>query len=177
MLNNVKQHVSIPVAMKLSPYFSALPRVAHALDVAGADALVLFNRFYQPDLDIEELTVGPHLVLSNSDELRLPLRWIAILYGHVNSSLALTTGVHTAEDAIKAIMAGADIANTTSALLQHGIGHITTLVDGFAHWMEEHEYDSVDMMKGSLSQRNVAEPAAFERANYMRTLQSYKGLP
>ena len=177
VLANVKRHVAIPVAMKVGPYFTALPRVAHALDTAGADALVLFNRFYQPDLDIEELTVGPHLVLSTSDELRLPLRWIAILYSHVNCSLALTSGVHTVEDAVKAVMAGADIANTTSALLQHGIGHITTLVDGFKLWMEEHEYDSVDMMKGSLSQRNVAEPAAFERANYMRTLQSYKGLP
>ncbi len=177
VLANVKRHVTIPVAMKIGPYFTALPRVAHALDTAGADALVLFNRFYQPDLDIEELTVGPHLVLSSSDELRLPLRWVAILYSHVGCSLALTSGVHTVEDAVKAVMAGADIANTTSALLQHGIGHITTLVDGFKLWMEEHEYDSVDMMKGSLSQRNVAEPAAFERANYMRTLQSYKGLP
>ncbi len=177
VLTNVKRHVTIPVAMKIGPYFTALPRVATALDAAGADALVLFNRFYQPDLDIEELTVGPHLVLSSSDELRLPLRWIAILYSHVNCSLALTSGVHTVEDAVKAVMAGADIANTTSALLQHGISHITSLVDGFKLWMEEHEYDSVDMMKGSLSQRNVAEPAAFERANYMRTLQSYKGLP
>jgi len=176
VLANVKRHVTIPVAMKLSPYFTALPRVAHALDTAGADALVLFNRFYQPDLNIEELTVDPHLVLSTSDELRLPLRWIAILYSHLGCSLALTTGVHTPEDAVKAVMAGADIANTTSALLQHGIGHITTLVEGMARWMEEHEYDSVDMMKGSLSQRNVAEPAAFERANYMKTLRSYSGL-
>ena len=176
VLTSVKQHVTIPVAMKLGPYFTALPRMAHALDGAGADALVLFNRFYQPDLDIEELAVAPHLVLSSSEELRLPLRWIAILYSHVRCSLALTTGVHTAEDAVKAIMAGADIANTTSALLHHGIGHITTLVDGLARWMEEHEYDSVEMMKGSLSQRNVAEPAAFERANYMKTLQSYRGL-
>lgn len=176
VLASVKQHVTIPVAMKIGPYFTALPRMAHALDGAGADALVLFNRFYQPDLDIEELAVTPHLVLSSSEELRLPLRWIAILYSHVNCSLALTTGVHTVEDAVKAVMAGADIANTTSALLQHGIGHITTLVDGFARWMEEHEYDSVEMMKGSLSQRNVAEPAAFERANYMKTLRSYQGL-
>ena len=176
VLNNVKQHVTIPVAMKLSPYFTAMPRIAHALDIAGADALVLFNRFYQPDLDIEELTVGPHLVLSTSDELRLPMRWIAILYGRVQCSLALTTGVHTVEDAVKAVMAGADVANTTSALLHHGIDHITTLVNGFARWMDEHEYESVDQMKGSLSQRNVAEPAAFERANYMKTLQSYKNL-
>ena len=176
VLADVKRHVTIPVAMKIGPYFSSMPRIAYGLDAAGADALVLFNRFYQPDLDIEELTVGPHLVLSNSDELRLPLRWVAILYGHVACSLALTSGVHTVEDAVKAVMAGADIANTTSALLKHGIGHITTLVDGFARWMEEHEYDSVEMMKGSLSQRNVAEPAAFERANYMKTLRSYQGL-
>ena len=162
--------------MKLSPYFTAMPRIAHALDIAGADALVLFNRFYQPDLDIEELSVGPHLVLSTSDELRLPMRWIAILYSRVQCSLALTTGVHTVEDAVKAVMAGADVANTTSALLHHGIDHITPLVDGFARWMDEHEYESVDQMKGSLSQRNVAEPAAFERANYMKTLQSYKNL-
>jgi dihydroorotate dehydrogenase (fumarate) len=176
VLANVKRNVTIPVAMKIGPYFTALPRVATALDKAGAGALVLFNRFYQPDLNIEELAVAPHLVLSTSDELRLPLRWIAILYSHVGCSLALTTGVHTVEDAVKAVMAGADIATTTSALLEHGIGHITTLVDGFKLWMEEHEYDSVDMMKGSLSQRNVAEPAAFERANYMKTLRSYAGL-
>ena len=175
VLRNVKRHVTIPVAMKLSPYFTALPRVAHALDEAGANALVLFNRFYQPDLDIENLTVEPHLVLSTSDELRLPLRWIALLYGHLRCSMALTTGVHTPEDAIKALMAGADIVNVTSALLQFGVGHITTLLNGISRWMEEHEYDSVDMMQGSLSQRNVAEPAAFERANYMKTLQSYKG--
>jgi dihydroorotate dehydrogenase (fumarate) len=176
VLNNVKNHVAIPVAMKLSPYFSAMPRMAHALDQAGTDAMVLFNRFYQPDLDIEELTVAPHLVLSNSNEMRLPLRWIAILYGHVNCSLALTSGIHTPEDVVKAVMAGADIANTTSALLKNGIDYLQTLVDGLTQWMEEHEYESVDEMKGSLSQRKVAEPAAFERANYMKTLQSYRGL-
>lgn len=174
VLANVKSHISIPVAMKLSPYFTSVPRIAHALDLAGVDALVLFNRFYQPDLDIEELTVTPHLVLSNSNEIRLPLRWIAILYGHVRCSMALTTGIHTAEDAIKGLMAGADVINTTSALLQHGIGHVTTLLQGLMQWMEKHEYDSVEMMQGSLSQRNVAEPSAFERANYMRALQSYK---
>jgi dihydroorotate dehydrogenase (fumarate) len=174
VLNNVKRHVTIPVAMKLSPFFSAMPRMAHALDLAGANALVLFNRFYQPDLDIEELTVGPHLVLSNSNEMRLPLRWIAILYGHVNCSLALTSGIHTPEDAIKALMAGADVANVCSALLKNGVGHLRALIAGVAQWMEEYEYESVDEMKGSLSQRSVAEPAAFERANYMKTLQSYK---
>jgi dihydroorotate dehydrogenase (fumarate) len=176
VLASVKRHVTIPVAMKIGPYFTSLPRMAQALDAGGADALVLFNRFYQPDLNIEELTVDPHLVLSTSDELRLPLRWIAILYSHTSCSLALTTGIHTAEDAVKAVMAGADIATMTSALLHHGVSHITTLVDGVTRWMEEHEYDSVDMMKGSLSQRNVAEPAAFERANYMKTLRSYSGL-
>jgi dihydroorotate dehydrogenase (fumarate) len=166
--------VQIPVAMKLSPFFSALPNMAHRLDRAGADALVLFNRFYQPDLDLEELSVVPHLVLSNSNEMRLPLRWIAILYGHVKASLALTTGIHTAEDAVKAIMAGADIANVTSVLLERGPAALSELVSGVAEWMEAHEYESVAQMKGALSQRNVAEPAAFERANYMKVLGSWK---
>jgi dihydroorotate dehydrogenase (fumarate) len=174
VLNNVKRHVSIPVAMKLSPYFSAMPRMAYALDNAGVDALVMFNRFYQPDLDIEELTVGPRLVLSTSNEMRVPLRWIAILYGHVKCSMALTSGIHTPEDVIKAMMAGADIANICSALLKNGTGHIGTLLDGVVRWMEEHEYGSIEEMQGSLSQRSVAEPAAFERANYMKTLQSYR---
>lgn len=174
VLQNVKRHVTIPVAMKLSPYFTALPRLAHQLDSAGADALVLFNRFYQPDLDIEELSVGPRLVLSTSDEMRLPLRWIAILYGRVKCSLALTSGIHRPEDVIKAMMAGASIANVCSALLKNGIGHITTLLEGVKQWMEEHEYESIQQMQGSLSQRSVAEPAAFERANYMKTLRSYR---
>jgi dihydroorotate dehydrogenase (fumarate) len=162
------------VAMKLSPFFSALPNMAHRLDRAGADALVLFNRFYQPDFDLEELNVIPHLVLSNSNEMRLPLRWIAILYGHVKASLALTTGIHSADDAVKAIMAGANIANVASVLLEHGAGAITDLVSGIGRWMEEHEYESVSQMKGALSQQNVAEPAAFERANYMKVLGSWK---
>jgi dihydroorotate dehydrogenase (fumarate) len=174
ILREVKAQVQIPVAMKLSPFFSALPNMAHRLDRAGADALVLFNRFYQPDLDLEELSVVPHLVLSNSNEMRLPLRWIAILYGHVKASLALTTGIHTAEDAVKAIMAGADIANVTSVLLERGPAALSELVSGVAEWMEAHEYESVAQMKGALSQRNVAEPAAFERANYMKVLGSWK---
>ena len=174
ILREVKAQVKIPVAMKLSPYFSALPNMAHRLDRAGADALVLFNRFYQPDLDLEELSVVPHLVLSNSNEMRLPLRWIAILYCHVKASLALTTGIHTAEDAVKAIMAGADIANVTSVLLERGPAALSELVSGVAEWMEAHEYESVAQMKGALSQRNVAEPAAFERANYMKVLGSWK---
>jgi dihydroorotate dehydrogenase (fumarate) len=174
ILREVKAQVKIPVAMKLGSFFSALPNMAARLDRAGADALVLFNRFYQPDLDLEELDVVPSLVLSNSNEMRLPLRWIAILYGHVNCSMALTTGVHTPDDAVKAVMAGASIANVASALLEGGPGKISELVDGFATWMEEHEYDSVDTMKGSLSQQSCPEPAAFERANYMKVLGSWK---
>jgi dihydroorotate dehydrogenase (fumarate) len=170
ILRKVKEQVSIPVAMKLSPYFSALPHVASMLDAEGADGLVLFNRFYQPDLDIERLEVRPHLVLSRSAEMRLPLRWIAILHGHVDASLALTTGVHTHEDALKAIMAGADVAHVCSLLLSEGIDKISDLVNGMTLWMEEHEYESVAQMKGSLSQRSVAEPTAFERANYMKAL-------
>lgn len=174
ILKEVKAQVKIPVAMKLSPFFSALPNVAHRLDHAGADALVLFNRFYQPDFDLEELTVVPHLVLSGSNEMRLPLRWIAILYGHVKASLALTTGIHSTDDAVKAIMAGADVANVASLLLERGAGAITDLVTGIGRWMGEHEYESVAQMRGALSQRNVAEPAAFERANYMKVLGSWK---
>ena len=174
ILREVKAQVKIPVAMKLSPFFSAMPNMAYRLDQAGADALVLFNRFYQPDFDLEELTVVPHLVLSNSAEMRLPLRWIAILYGHVKASLALTTGIHSTDDAVKALMAGADIANVASVLLERGVGAITDLVHGVAQWLETHEYDSVAQLKGALSQRNVAEPAAFERANYMKVLGSWK---
>jgi dihydroorotate dehydrogenase (fumarate) len=174
ILREVKAQVKIPVAMKLGAFFSALPNMAARLDRAGADALVLFNRFYQPDLDLEELDVVPSLVLSNSNEMRLPLRWIAILYGHVSCSMALTTGVHTPDDAVKAVMAGASIANVASVLLHEGTGKITELVDGFAAWMDEHEYDSVEIMKGSLSQQSCPEPAAFERANYMKVLGSWK---
>ncbi len=170
VLRKVKEQVSIPVAMKLSPFFSALPHVASMLDAEGADALVLFNRFYQPDLDIERLEVRPNLVLSRSPEMRLPLRWIAILYGHVDASLALTTGVHGHEDALKAIMAGADVAHVCSLLLREGIAKISDLLHSMTLWMEEHEYESVAQMKGSLSQRSVAEPSAFERANYMKAL-------
>jgi dihydroorotate dehydrogenase (fumarate) len=174
ILREVKANVSIPVAMKLSPFFSAIPNMAHRLDEAGADGLVLFNRFYQPDFDLEELAVVPNLVLSRSSELRLPLRWIAILYSHVKASLALTTGVHTTEDALKAVMAGADIVNVASVLLHDGIGKITELTDGMRAWMEEHEYESVAQLRGSLSQRSSAEPAAFERANYMKVLGSWR---
>ena len=174
ILRDVKASVKIPVAMKLSPFFSSLPNMARRLDRAGANALVLFNRFYQPDFDLEELAVTPHLVLSTPWEMRLPLRWIAILYGHVKASMALTTGIHTPDDVVKSVMAGADIANVASVLLERGPGYISELLGGLSQWMEEHEYESVAQMKGALSQRNVTEPAAFERANYMKVLGSWK---
>lgn len=173
VLQDVKASVNIPVAMKLSPYFSGMAYMARRLADAGADGLVLFNRFYQPDLDPENLEVVPHLVLSSSNEMRLPLRWIAILYGRIAADLALTTGVHTVEDVVKGVMAGASVTMMASALLQHGVDHIGKLLSGLEEWMTEHEYESLDEMKGSLSQKNVAEPAAFERANYMRVLSSY----
>ncbi len=173
ILREVKAQVKIPVAMKLNPFFSALPNMAARLDRAGADGLVLFNRFYQPDFDLEELTVTPHLVLSTSWEMRLPLRWIAILYGRINASMALSTGVDTAADVVKAIMAGADIATMASVLLGQGVGKIGDMVAGLQQWMELHEYESVGQMKGALSQRNVADATAFERANYMKVLGSW----
>jgi dihydroorotate dehydrogenase (fumarate) len=174
LLKNVKQHVTIPIAMKLSPYFSAMPHVASLLDAEGADALVLFNRFYQPDIDIERLEVTPNLQLSSPVEMRLPMRWIAILFGRVDCSLALTTGIHRPEDVIKAVMVGADVANVCSVLLKEGIGKIGDLLQGVTTWMEEHEYESIAQMKGSMSHKSCPEPAAFERANYMKVLNSYK---
>ncbi|MCZ7556384.1 MAG: dihydroorotate dehydrogenase-like protein [Bacteroidia bacterium] len=173
-LTRVKSAVKIPVAMKLSPYFSSMSNMARKLDGAGADALVLFNRFYQPDFDLEELSVVPTVNLSSSGEGRLPLRWIAILYGHLKASMAATTGVHTAQDALKMLMAGADVTMLCSALLEKGPDHITTVLTDMQRWMEEKEYESVTQLKGSMSQRSVAEPAAFERANYMKALNSWR---
>jgi dihydroorotate dehydrogenase (fumarate) len=173
-LTRVKGAVSIPVAMKLSPYFSSLSNMARKLDGAGADALVMFNRFYQPDFDLEALEVVPTVNLSSSAEARLPLRWIAILYGHLKSSLAATTGIHTAEDVLKMLMAGADVTMMCSALLEKGPEHISVVLNDMQRWMEEKEYESVKQMKGSMSQRSVAEPAAFERANYMKALNSWR---
>jgi dihydroorotate dehydrogenase (fumarate) len=173
----VKQSVAIPVAVKLSPYFSATANVAKRLAAAGADALVLFNRFYQPDFDLEALEVVPHLVLSNSNELRLPLRWVAILYGRVPVDLAITTGVHTHEDVLKGLMAGAKVTMMTSELLHNGIHRMREILNDLVNWMEEYEYESVRQMQGSMSQKHVADPAAFERANYMRVLQSWRPDP
>lgn len=173
ILREVKRVISIPVAMKLSPYFSSTANIAQRLTEEGADGLVLFNRFYQPDFDLEKLEVTPRLVLSNSNELRLPLTWVAILHGRVAVDLAITTGIHTYEDALKALMAGAKVTMMASELLQRGVGRIGEVLGEMSRWMEEHEYQSVRQMIGSLSQQHVAEPAAFERANYMKTLTSY----
>jgi dihydroorotate dehydrogenase (fumarate) len=173
VLKDVKTAVSLPVAMKLNPYFSALANIARQLADAGADSLVLFNRFYQPDLDLNNLKVLPNLKLSTSDELRLPLRWTAILYGQINTDLALTTGVHTVTDVLKGVAAGAAVTMLASELLRNGINRLKVLRTGMEEWLVENEYDSLAQLQGSLSQINCAEPAAFERANYMRVLSSY----
>jgi dihydroorotate dehydrogenase (fumarate) len=170
----VKRTVKIPVAVKLSPYFSSFASMAVRLDKAGANGLVLFNRFYQPDFDLEALEVVPNVLLSTSDAIRLPLRWIAILHGMVKTSLAGTSGVHTAEDVIKLVMAGADVAMMCSALLKHGPTHLSKVLADLNTWMVEHEYLSIEQMKGSMSQASVADPAAFERANYMKALNRFK---
>lgn len=173
LVADICKQLSIPLAVKLSPFFTSLPNFARHLVEAGADGLVLFNRFYQPDFDLDELHVVPNLVLSNSHELRLPLRWIAILYGRVQADFALTSGVHTAVDVIKALMAGASVAMVASEFLQKGTARATEILVELNAWMDEREYVSVNQMKGSMSQQSVADPAAFERANYMAVLSSY----
>ena len=174
LLRQVKRSVTIPVAIKLSPFFSSTANMAKRLVDEGANGLVLFNRFFQPDLDLETLEVAPRLVLSNSDELRLPLRWVAILYGRVLADLAITTGVHTSEDVLKGLMAGAKVTMMASELLQNGLRRVKEILDEIESWMSEHDYFSVAQMIGSMSQQHCAEPAAFERANYMKTLDSYQ---
>jgi dihydroorotate dehydrogenase (fumarate) len=173
LVADVRGTVRIPLAVKLSPFFTSLPNMGRRFADAGADALVLFNRFYQPDLDVEALEVVPSLELSTSADLRLPLRWIAMLYGRVHADLALTSGVHTAEDVVKAVMAGANVAMMASELIAHGPARVGTIVAELETWMREHEYSSIAQMRGSMSQRGVAEPAAFERANYMKALSTY----
>ena len=160
--------------MKLSPYFSNVGHVARRLTDEGADALVLFNRFYQPDFDLENLEVEPRLVLSQSHEIRLPLCWVALLYGELLTDFAVTSGVHNYQDVLKSLMAGAKVAMMASELLQRGVGRIAEVLRAVEGWMEEHEYVSVNQMIGSLSRTNVADPAAFERANYMKMLASYR---
>ncbi len=172
----VKGAVKIPVALKLSPFFSSFANFAKRVDEQGVDALVLFNRFYQPDFDLEELEVLPQLNLSTPYEIRLPLRWIAILHGHLKCSLGATRGVHNATEVIKYIMAGADVAMTTSSLLQNGIDHLRVLLRDLQQWMEAHEYGSVRQLRGCLSQQHVADPSAYERANYIKVLESYKSV-
>ncbi len=173
-LKAVKQSVSIPVSIKLGPYFSAFANMAKRLEAAGADGLVLFNRFYQPDIDLETREIAPSLELSNSFEKRLPLRWIAMLSPHLKCSLAATTGIHSAEDVIKMIMVGADVTQMASTLLREGCDKLFTIVEEMKIWMEQYEYESVEQMKGSMSSASVADPASFERANYIRILQSFK---
>jgi len=173
LVADVRKQVQIPLAVKLSPFFTALPNFCKRLAEVGVNGLVLFNRFYQPDFDIETLEVVPSLNLSTSEELRLPLRWIAILYGRVKCDLALSSGVHTGQDVIKALMAGAKVAMTTSALLKNGVKRATEILSEVQEWMETFEYQSVKQMIGSMSQQAVAEPAAFERANYMKALLTY----
>jgi dihydroorotate dehydrogenase (fumarate) len=173
LVRSVRATVKLPIAVKLGPFFSSIPNMCRRLVEAGADGLVLFNRFYQPDFDLAELEVVPNLKLSTSDELRLPLRWIAIMYGRLRCDFALSSGIHTAEDALKAMMAGASAAMLTSALLARGVGRLGAILGDMRAWMEEYEYESIEQMRGSMSQRAVADPAAFERANYMRALQSF----
>lgn len=173
LINNIRKQVQIPLAVKLSPFFTSLPNFVNKLSETGVNGVVLFNRFYQPDFDLEKLEVIPHLVLSNSNEMRLPLRWIAILYGKIPIDFALTSGVHTAEDMLKALMAGAKVTMVTSAFLQNGVEHATIMLNDLAKWMEEHEYTSVSQMIGSMSQQAIAEPSLIERANYMKVLSSY----
>ncbi len=174
LVRDVRATVKIPLALKLSPFFTSFPNMARRFAEAGVNGLVLFNRFYQPDFDLENLEVVPNLQLSTSHDIRLPLRWIAILYGRIPVDFALTSGIHTAHDVLKAMMAGANVAMTTSALLEYGIEHTSQIIENLQRWMEEHEYASITQMRGSMSQRSVAEPAAFERANYMKALNTFK---
>lgn len=173
ILSAIKSAVDLPVAIKLGPYFSSVAWMAQRLDEAGANALVLFNRFYQPDIDLEELEVVPNLVLSATHEMRLPLRWVAILYGRLRTSLAVTTGIHSAKDVLKMIMAGADVTQLCSVLLKRGPKEVSVILNELQAWMEEKEYESLQQMKGSMSHKSCADPAAFERANYMNVLHSY----
>jgi len=173
LVKQVKASVRIPLAIKVTHFFSSIPNMMRQLDDAGADGLVLFNRFYQPDIDLEQLEIVPQLVLSRSYELLLRLNWVAIVYGSIRADLAITGGVHTAEDLLKSMMVGARVAMMTSALLESGIDHIRGVLTDVTRWMQDHEYDSIRQMLGSMSRRAVPNPSAFERANYMRVLSSY----
>ncbi|MEC4895072.1 MAG: dihydroorotate dehydrogenase-like protein [Oscillatoria sp. PMC 1051.18] len=173
VLQSVKSTVNIPVAVKLSPYFSNIANMAKKLTEAGADGLVLFNRFYQPDIDIETLEVNPHVLLSTPQAMRLPMRWIAILYGRVNADFAATSGIHKAVDVVKMLMVGAKVTMIVSVLLRHGIGHLKSMETDLKVWLEEHEYESVKQLQGSMSQINCPNPTEFERVQYMKGIQTY----
>ena len=177
VVSDVKKSVTIPVAVKIGPFFSSMAYIAKKLAQAGADGLVLFNRFFQPDIDLETLEVVPRLVLSTQFENRLPLRWIAILFGRVDVDFALTRGVRSHEDVLKGLMAGAKVTMMASEILEHGAGRVTEIINDVTLWMEEHEYESVKQMQGSMSQIRCPEPAAFERANYMKVLHSWRSDP
>jgi dihydroorotate dehydrogenase (fumarate) len=174
ILRSVKEQVSIPVAVKLSPFFTNFANMARRLETVGADGLTLFNRFYQPDIDLESLEVTPNILLSTPMAMRIPLRWIAILRDQVGLSLAATSGIHRATDAIKMLMAGADVTMLCSAILRHGAKHIGVIEKDMRTWLEDHEYESLQQLQGSMSQKNCPDPAAFERAQYMRAIASYK---
>jgi dihydroorotate dehydrogenase (fumarate) len=173
ILKAVKANVTIPVAVKLSPFFSNFANMAKRLDQAGANGLVLFNRFYQPDIELESLEVKPNILLSTPMAMRLPLRWIALLHNRVRASLAATSGIHRASDVLKMLMVGADVTMLCSTIIRHGIPQIAIIERDLESWLIEHEYESVSQLKGSLSQEKCAEPAAFERAQYMKALTGY----
>lgn len=177
VIRDVREVIRIPLAVKIGPYFTALAHTATRFVHAGADALVLFNRFYQPDFDLETLEVTPRLVLSRSDELRLPLTWTAILYGRTRADLAISSGIHTHLDVLKGVMAGANVTMMASALLKNGLGRVHEILSDLAAWMEAYGYDSIATMRGSMSQRHIRNPDAFERANYLRMLQSWRPDP
>jgi dihydroorotate dehydrogenase (fumarate) len=173
IVTDLRSSLSIPLAVKIGPYFSSIPDVVRKLGDAGANAVVIFNRFYQPDFDLESLDVVPYLELSSRQELLLRLHWAAILFGNVTPDIAITGGVHTADDVVKCMMAGAKVAMTTSALLLNGVGHAKRILSDLGQWLEDHEYESIQQMQGAMSAQRVADPSAFERANYMRVLGSY----
>ncbi len=174
IVSAVKKNVTVPVAVKMHPFFTSVANISKQLDNAGADGLVLFNRFYQPDIDLDTLEVVPNVLLSTPMAMRLPLRWIAVLYDKVKADLAATSGIYNEKDVIKMIMAGAKVTQMLSCLLKFGIGHLTEVLDNLKYWMEVHEYESLEQMRGSMSYKNVADPSKFERANYMKVLHSYK---
>jgi dihydroorotate dehydrogenase (fumarate) len=177
LVSACRESITIPMAVKIGPYFSSVINMVNRIVAAGANGVVLFNRYLMPDIDLDTLEITPALKLSDPSELRLPLRWIALIRGKVPTSIALTSGVHAATDAIKAVLAGADAAMTTSALLRHGPEYLTTIIEGFRAWLEENEYTSVEQAKGSLSEEAAPNPEAFSRANYMKALVSYTGTP